>query len=380
MQNSTEHLAQTRIAIVGPLPPPSGGMANQTRPLAELLRNEGIDVEVVQVNAPYSPAWVGKLPVARALFRLLPYLFKLWRAAGHSHVFHIMANSGWSWHLFATPAVWIGKLRGTRTIVNYRGGEAESFFTKSFFWVRPTLLAATSVVVPSGFLEVVFKKWDVATIVIPNIVNLERFTPAERQGRDTSAPHVVVTRNLEPIYDIATALRAFALLREKFPRARISIAGSGPQRAELEALAKELDIEDAVTFTGRLDNADMAALYRSADLMINPSLVDNMPNSVLEALASGVPVVSTNVGGVPYIVEHGKNAWLVPAADPKATADAALRLLSDFALTEMLIHNGLALVPRFAWSSVRDLWLSTYRMLIANNDSVIAVDGKRRSP
>ena len=111
-----------RLAIVGPLPPPSGGMANQCKQLLGLMEGEGARVELVRTNAPYSPAFVGRIPVVRAFARLLPYLFGLWRAAGRNDVMHVLANSGWSWHLFAAPAIWIARLRGTPVIVNYRGG------------------------------------------------------------------------------------------------------------------------------------------------------------------------------------------------------------------------------------------------------------------
>ena len=116
-----------RIGLVGPLPPPSGGMANQTRQLANLLKQEGAEVEIVQVNAPYRPQWIGKVKGVRALFRLIPYLLRMWRVAGQVQLFHVMANSGWAWHLFAAPAVWIGWLRRKPVIINYRGGEAASF-------------------------------------------------------------------------------------------------------------------------------------------------------------------------------------------------------------------------------------------------------------
>src|SRR4051812_29073134 len=82
-----------KIALVGPLPPPFGGMANQTRQLATLLEREGIDVEIVQVNAPYSPGWVASLRVVRALFRFIPFIARLWHAAGRADLFHVMANS-----------------------------------------------------------------------------------------------------------------------------------------------------------------------------------------------------------------------------------------------------------------------------------------------
>jgi hypothetical protein len=114
-------LAGLHVGLVGPLPPPAGGMANQTRQLAELLRSAQADVSLVQSNAPYRPAWAGRVPVLRALFRLVPYLLRLWRAAGRSDVLHVMANSGWSWHLFAAPAIWVARWRQVPVVVNYRG-------------------------------------------------------------------------------------------------------------------------------------------------------------------------------------------------------------------------------------------------------------------
>ena len=128
-----------RIGLVGPLPPPSGGMANQTLQLAKLLRAEGAAVELIQVNCPYRPRWIGRLKGIRAAFRLLPYLAHLWRSADKVQLFHVMANSGWSWHLFAAPAIWIARIRGKPVVLNYRGGEADSFFNKAFFWIRPSL-------------------------------------------------------------------------------------------------------------------------------------------------------------------------------------------------------------------------------------------------
>ena len=118
------------IALVGPLPPPPGGMANQTRQLARLLQDSGTTVEVVRSNAPYRPAWVERLRGVRAVFRLAPFLGSLWRAGGRVDVFHVMANSGWAWHLFAAPAVWIARWRGRPVVVNYRGGEAEAFMAR----------------------------------------------------------------------------------------------------------------------------------------------------------------------------------------------------------------------------------------------------------
>ena len=128
-----------RIAIVGPLPPPAGGMANQTKKLAEFIQKERVDVDIIQVNADYRPRFVRKIPILRAGFRLVDYFITLKRRLAQVQVVHIMANSGWSWHLFAMPAIWVAHRLNVPVVLNYRGGYAEDFFEESWRWVRPSL-------------------------------------------------------------------------------------------------------------------------------------------------------------------------------------------------------------------------------------------------
>lgn len=354
------------VCIVGPLPPPSGGMANQCEQLVRLLQRDGVDVELVRTNPPYRPSWIGRVPVLRAAFRFLPYLRQLWAAAGRAQVMHILANSGWAWHLFAAPAAWIGRARGIGVIINYRGGNADGFFSRAPRHVLATLAKADARVTPSGFLQGVFARHGIEATIVPNIVDLSRFRHVERL-RCGDAPHLVVTRNLEPIYDIPTAIRAFAIVRRSFPGARLTVAGSGPELARLRALASELGVEGSVEFCGRVDNAQIPALYASADCMLNPSTVDNMPISILESFASGVPVVSTAAGGIPDLVEDGVSGLLVPLGDADAMARAAMRVLGDPALSSSLRDAGLEAATAFAWPTVRERWLEVYRSVAKRN-------------
>ena len=354
-----------RIGLVGPVPPPAGGMAMQTLQLVELLRAEHAQVVLVPTNPPYRPAWVERWRGARAVFRLLPYLLALWRAAGRIDVMHVMANSGWSWHLFAAPAVWIACARRVPVVVNYRGGEAAAFLQRSARSVRTTLRGAARLVVPSEFLREVFGQHQLQTEVVPNIVDPSRFRP----GTGAQGARLIVARNLELIYDNATALKAFAQVQREFPDARLVLAGSGPEEGALRRLAAELGITDEVEFAGRLDRDSLAARLRECSVSLNPSLVDNMPNSVLEALASGVPVVSTNVGGVPYIVNDGVTALLVPPGDPSAMAAAVLRLLRDPALADRLRSAGLASVRHCFWPEVGPRWGDVYRQAMLRGGS-----------
>ncbi len=364
-------LAGLRVALVGPLAPPAGGMASQTRQLAELLRADQSLVCMVQSNAAYNPAWAGRLPGVRAVFRLVPYLISLWRAAGQVDVFHIMASSGWSWHLFAAPAIWIAHLRGVPVVVNYRGGEAARFLGRSRKLVNWSVQRVATLAVPSKFLQEVFLQFAMTAEIVPNVIDLSRFRTRGPRGQpDSGSVSILVARNLEPLYDNATALRAFAIVRERYPSARLTIAGSGPEASRLESLSTQLGLQGSVRFAGRLDRDDMADLYRAADVMLNPSLADNMPNSILEALACGVPVVSTNVGGVPFLVQDGVTALLVPPGDARSMADAALRLLDDNALWNRIAAAGVQEVQRYTWLRVAPILGGVYRRAIGASASL----------
>ena len=355
-------MSEPRLGLIGPIPPPNGGMALQTVQLARLLARESVRVELLATNPGYRPAWVGRIPVLRALLRLACYLVKVWQLAARVDVIHLMANSGWSWQLFSAPVLWLAPLRGTPVVVNYRGGEARAYFQRSFSRVRPSLGRAARVVVPSGYLLSVFAEFGVETQVIPNIVDLGLFRPGPAREYHAQ-PVLVITRNLETIYGIDTALQALALLVERGVEAELRIAGSGPLEAELRELAQALGVANRVRFEGRLDREAIVQLYADADIMLNPSRVDNMPNSVIEALACGLPVVSTSVGGVPYIVEHEHTALLVPPDNAEAMAAAVQRLCREPELGPQLRENGLRAVQAYAWPAVRPQWLEVYRDL-----------------
>jgi len=240
------------VCVVGPLPPPSGGMANQCEQLVRLLRADGVSVELVCTNPPYRPRWIGSLPVLRAGFRLLPYLLHLWRAIGRAAVVHVLANSGWAWHLFAAPAIVVARWRDTPVIINYRGGNADSFLARAPRHVRRLLAAGSLRVTPSVFLQRVFAKYGLSADVVPNIIDLSRFAPVPRRSFG-DAPHLVVTRNLEEIYDIPTALRAFVRIRTAFPQAQLTVAGSGPEGERLQALAGGLGPQPHRLSAGAVD-------------------------------------------------------------------------------------------------------------------------------
>lgn len=353
-----------QICIAGPLPPPAGGMANQTEKLAELLRSEGIQVSIIQTNAAYRPQWIGQLPGLRAIFRLAHYVTTLrHELTPQVQLLHVMANSGWSWHLFAMPAIWVAYRRNIPVVLNYRGGYADSFFAKSWSKVHWSLRKCAVILVPSTFLQQVFQRYGKDAVIVPNVLDTGLFAPQSDKTLNTEAPHFIVTRNLEQIYDVATVIRAFAQVQQQVPLARLTIAGTGPELDALQNLVQTLNLQQVV-FCGRLNPSQMAALYQSADVMLNGSLVDNTPNSLIEAMASAVPIVSTNSGGIPQLVTDGVDALLVAPQQPEQMAAQMFRLLTDPLLSKTLVQAGLVNVARFSWPRVWSLLQQQYLQLL----------------
>ncbi len=349
------------VGLCGPLPPPYGGMANQLNQLYQLLIQEGIQVSLVQTNVLCPYKIIQKIKGLRALFCLISYVQHIWNLAGKVHVIHVLSNSGWSWQLFSAPVLWIGWLRNTPVIINYRGGEARTYFNDSIKWVLPSINKASAVIVPSGYLKAVFSDFGIESAIIPNIINLERFhVKSTCRQMNPLRPHLIITRNLEAIYGIVTAINAIALLRKTVPDVLLSIAGSGPQLKELQQLIIKENLQQNVSFTGKLTVEEITDLYLSSDIMLNPTTVDNMPNSILEAMACGVPVVTTEVGGIPYLVKHEETALLTEVNNPIAMVMQISRLLNEPDLYRTLSENGVRDVQQYNWQDIKQSWLALY--------------------
>ncbi len=147
--------------------------------------------------------------------------------------------------------------------------------------------------------------------------------------------HFLQTCRLVPKKGLLTSLRAFANIASKLPAARLTLAGDGPMRADLAREAASLGIADRVSFPGFLDGPDLRKLTESAHLFFHPSETpadgnrEGVPNSMLEAMASGLPILATHHGGIPEAVEHSLSGFLAPERDHLALAEAALHLTSN---------------------------------------------------
>ncbi len=349
-------MAEPRVALVAPWPPPEGGMAVQARGLRDALVAAGTPVEVVPTNVGLGP--IGRVRGLRGIVNLVIFLARLVWTVPRVDVVHVLSASGLTFFLFTAPAVVVGRIAGRRVVVNYRGGLAESFLARRSRSAGWFLRRAHRLVVPSGFLDAIFRRHGHAPEILPNYIDVDRFdAPPDRTGD----PRLLVTRNLEPIYNVGLAIDALAIVRKRIAGATLWIAGTGSERDALAARARAAGVGGAVHFLGRVPNDDVPSHYATASIAVNPTNVDNMPISVLEAFAAGVPVVSTRAGGVPFLVDDGVDGLLVDVGDAPALAAACIRVLEDPALAERLVDAGRARVEGFRIARVVEAWQRLYR-------------------
>jgi L-malate glycosyltransferase len=308
---------------------------------------------------PKLPGFIRRLPYVRTGVNALVYYAGLIKGVLASDVIHAFTSSFWGYTLWIIPAVSVSRLLSRKIVINYRDGQAEQHLRDWPSAVR-TLRRTDAIVVPSRYLVEVFEKFGLSAEVIPNAIDVSAFRFRERR---TVRPVFLTNRGFEPLYNVDCALRAFRLIQDSYPEARFIVANDGPLRAELQALARELNLN--ATFTGAVTQRRMAELYDEADIYVMSPVIDNMPGTVLECFASGIPVVSTCAGGVPYVAEHERNALLVPPRSPDALAEACLRLLREPDLAVSLAREGYRdCVERYSVTAVRDHWHRFYTTLL----------------
>jgi glycosyltransferase involved in cell wall biosynthesis len=348
-----------RIAFVAPSLGILGGQAVQADRLLRAWRADAdVEAYLVPVNPlpPRPLRFATRVKYLRTVVNELTYLPLLVRELARADVVHVFSASYSSFLLAPLPALLVARLLGRPVVINYRSGQAPDHLRRSAI-ARSALAAADLNVVPSTFLVDVFREFGIDATIIPNIVDLERFRFRER---DVLRPRLVSTRNFDSLYNVETTIRAFRIVKDRWPDATLTLVGGGPDEAALRSLVARLQLRD-VTFAGRLRPDEMAAAYADNDIYVQTPDIDNMPTSVLEAFACGLPVVSTRAGGVPAILTDGRHGLLAPLGDHEAVAMQLLRLLEAPRFARTLARAAFASCQKCTWGSVRGQWLDAYR-------------------
>jgi glycosyltransferase involved in cell wall biosynthesis len=358
---SVSAAARPRIALVAAGREFLGGHDVQARALIAGLQAEGCSVNFIPINPPIPRAlrWLRGIRYLRTLLNQALYLPSL-AALRQADVAHVFSASYWSFLLAPVPAMLLARSFGKRVVLHYHSGEAEDHLAHWGALVHPWLRLADAIVVPSVYLQQVFARHGYRTRVIGNIVDTSRFRYRERVPL---RPRLLSSRNLEPYYRVDITLRAFALLKQRYPDATLTLAGVGSEERRLRELAATLAV-DGIRFVGRVEPSRMPELCDEVDIFVNASVLDNQPVSVLEAFAAGLPVVSTATGDIASMVGAGVRAGecglLVPRLDPAAMAAAVETLLENPQRAARMAQCARAEVERHTWPQVRQAWAAVY--------------------
>jgi glycosyltransferase involved in cell wall biosynthesis len=346
------------VCVVAPTPPPYGGMSLQAETLVSRLREEGISVRVIPINPqlPEILAWARRVPGLRTMIRELQYITLIIRMLPGCGVVHHFSASGLYFFAYSAPLLLICPWLGKRMILNYRGGYAAEFLRGWGWCAVPLMRRATSICVPSEFLQRIFGEYKLVSSLLPNITPTEMFQWKEREY---FAPSLLATRHLDPMYNTECLLRAFRIIQKRFPQAGLSVAGDGSEANRLQELVSQWNL-GGVRFLGPVAHDDLPVLYAAHDIYLNSSNVDNFPGALVEAACCGLPIVTTGAGGIPLMIKHRESGIVVGLNDDAALAAGVIEIVEHAEFGRSLAWQARSWAEQFSWKDVLPRLLACY--------------------
>ena len=247
------------------------------------------------------------------------------------------------------------RLLNLKYIPILHGGNLPERLKQSTFLSKLIFKNAFINVAPSNYLFVKFHEAGFQNVAyIPNFVHIEQY-PFKK--RNTFQPKLLWVRAFAEIYNPKMAVSVLQKLKEKHPSAQLTMVGPDKDGtfSEVEKLARDLNL--SVNFTGKLTKSEWICLAKEHDVFINTTHIDNMPVSLLEAMALGLPIVSTKVGGIPYLIENNKNGFLVTDADVAMMVKTIENILIDTVTTQSVVNEARMLVEAMDAEIIQQKWL-----------------------
>lgn len=324
-----------KILMICNYKPGVGGISGQVEVLQKKLQEEGHIADVFSTKA--------------SVWKRLWLLSRLRRKADDYDVMHIHCCSKWGF-LPAVMGVTAGRKLGKRVVLTYHGGGGESFFDKHPRLIYKYLTQTDVNIVLSGFLAKVFEKHNLPYVVIPNIIELNGSHFKERTSVHSK---YICIRAHEELYNIPCIFRAFQKVQKEIPDASLILVGDGSLHAELVQQAKFMDLQNVV-FTGRVDNSRIFDYLDQADIMVSAPRVDNMPVSLIEAMNAGLLVISSNVGGVPYMIKDKENGLLFESDNDAELAEKMHWAVEHQKEAMSMIALARQTVKQYQWGQIKD--------------------------
>lgn len=351
-----------KIGLVSPFPPPHGGMTVLGGTLERCLRSLGHEVVPIKTNAA-SGVWRNAGSLLCKASEFLVFIGEL-RKVVHADVILVVSSSGNYFGFKALPALAVGKMLRKPVILDFVGGGLlERLERGDTRLVRP-IQWFDGVIVPTSVFERAFRNAGVQCECIPHIVDIDRFSPAKGE----SHPLVLfAAKNLEDYSGVDMIIKAFGEVKKRFSEARVLIAGDGPQRDALERLVRDMNLS-GVEFLGNVPYTAIPGHLSRASIFVHGTKFESFGIVLVEAMASGTPIVSTDSGGIPDIIEDGVNGFLVKHGDWKGMADRVCQITQDQALYDRLVSGGLEKSRQYSCAMVSEKLLRLMERVVVSRD------------
>lgn len=244
------------------------------------------------------------------------------------------------------------------------GGALPTFATKHEGWVRRTFNLADAFVAPSNYLANFFGDWGYPVHVIPNVLEMAHYPFCVRS---IIKPNLIWMRSFHYLYHPEMAVEVMQIVKQSYPEVKLTMAGSDKGLLQpVKKLAVKKGVNHNINFAGFLDMPGKQRQFAQNDIYLNTNRVDNMPVSVVEAAAFGLPIVATRVGGIPHLLEHEQTGLLVEDANVEEMATAVIRLLNEPELVLRLSQNGRDLAEESSKENVLQKWRLLIQQIINN--------------
>ena len=287
--------------------------------------------------------------------RLLGMLYTIFanRRAYDLAMVDVFSGSAFIW---AEMSAWLLNKINKPFLLNLRGGNLPEFANHYPHRVIHTLKSANVVTSPSAYLKESLQKFRKDIQIIPNPIEIASYS---YRPRKLHKPKLMWVRAFHEIYNPSLAPKVLDKLTKKWPNIHLSMVGPDKGDGSLQKfrnLSETLNMENHISLIGGVPRYQVPTILNQGDIFINTTNFDNTPVSVIEAMACGLCIVSTNVGGIPYLLADEINALLVPPDDPQAMAEAIERIILNPDLAARLSLNARQKAERFDWSIVLPKW------------------------
>lgn len=300
------------------------------------------------------------------LQRLLDMLWTVWRQRHAYKVAYVEVYSGLAF-CWAEMVCWLLRRCGRPYILMLHGGNLPVFARHWPKRVQRLFGSAQLVAAPSRYLHEQMKPYRSDLLLLPSAFDLKAYT---YQERSTPTPTLVWLRSFHQIYNASLAPQVLQRLLPRFPQIRLTMFG--PDKGdgsfqEVQQVIGELQLQAHVSLPGAITKPEVPQCLNRGDIFLNTTNVDNTPMSVIEAMACGLCIVCTNVGGLPYLLEHETDALLVPPNDAEAMAAAVQRILTEPGLAQRLSDNARKKVENWDWRKLLPRWEELFFAIAGSN-------------